>query len=78
MCMYLPCTTHRVHRNDLLSAVSYALRSEVPIHSIVSGSAYSSLLRFINLLEKVVYNSSQHKYIRMHLYHIGFRSLTYM
>lgn len=53
MYLYLPLTTHRVHRSDLLSAVSYALRSEVPIHSIISGSAYSSLLRFIGLLEKV-------------------------
>jgi hypothetical protein len=45
--------TFRVNRGDLLSAVSYALRREVAIHSIVSGSAYSALYRFIHLLESV-------------------------
>ena len=43
----------RVNRDDLLSAVSYALRKEVPIHNTVSGSAFSALLRFIHLLESV-------------------------
>ena len=42
-----------MNRGDLLGAVSYALRREVTIHSIISGSAYSALHRFIHLLESV-------------------------
>ena len=44
---------YRVDRSDILSGVSYALRKEVSIHSIVSGSAFSALLRFLQLLENV-------------------------
>ena len=59
----------RVNCGDLLSAVSYALRREVAIHSIVSGSAYSALFRFIHLLESVsASHSSGTNYIYMYLY----------
>lgn len=37
----------------MLSAISYALRAEVPLHVIISGSAYTSLYNFITLLEQV-------------------------
>ena len=42
-----------MNTSDLLSAVSYALRMEVQIHSIVSGSAFTALLKFVRLLESV-------------------------
>ena len=38
---------------DLLGAISYALRLEVSLHSIVSGSAFTALYRFVHLLESV-------------------------
>lgn len=43
----------RVNTGDLLSAMSYALRMEVAVHSIVSGDAFTTLLRFVHLLESV-------------------------
>ena len=44
---------HRVDLSDVLSAVSYSLRAEVPLHLLISGSAYSSLFNYITLLEQV-------------------------
>ena len=44
---------YRVERRDLLGAISYALRAEVPLHAIISGSTYTSLLNFVSLLEQV-------------------------
>jgi thiol oxidase len=38
---------------DLLGAVSYILRKEVPLHSTVSGTAFTVLLRLTHLLENV-------------------------
>lgn len=43
---------NRVDLSDLLNAISYALRNEVTIHSIISGPTYSSLLNFLSLLEQ--------------------------
>ena len=39
--------------SDLLSAASYALRVEVPLHPFITGHAYSTLLNFVALLEQV-------------------------
>lgn len=57
------CTSHtslllislltRVSPTDLLGAVSYILRREVPLHSIISGTAFTALLRLVHLLESV-------------------------
>ena len=49
----LPSPPSRGHITDILGAISYALRREVVLHSIVSGTAYSALLRFVQLLECV-------------------------
>ena len=49
----LPSPPSRGHITDILGAISYALRREVALHSIVSGTAYSALLRFVQLLECV-------------------------
>ena len=38
---------------DLQSAVAYTFRREVPLHSIVSGAAFSALTQFVQLLEQV-------------------------
>ena len=43
----------RVDVGDVLSAVSYSLRAEVPLHVLISGSAYFSLLNYVSLLEQV-------------------------
>ena len=51
--MYNSLLSPRVNTTDLLSAVSYALRVEVQLHSIVSGSAFTALLKFVQLLESV-------------------------
>ena len=42
---------------DLTSALSYALRMEVTIHTIISGNAFTALHRFIQLLEKGFFSS---------------------
>lgn len=44
---------YSVELHDLLSAMAYALRAEVPLHVIISGSAYSTLFNFVSLLEQV-------------------------
>lgn len=53
----MTCHVHvhacRVEMGDLLSAVSYGLRAEVPLHFIISGSAFSALFNFVSLLEQV-------------------------
>ena len=38
---------------DVLGAISYIFRREVPLHSTVSGSAFTALLRLTHLLENV-------------------------
>ncbi|XP_065918965.1 sulfhydryl oxidase 1-like isoform X1 [Dysidea avara] len=43
----------RPHLMDLQSAVAYTFRREVPLHSIVSGAAFSALTQFVQLLEQV-------------------------
>ena len=43
---------------DLLGAISYAFRMEVPVHQIVSGDTFTALLRFVHLLESVSYSTS--------------------
>lgn len=44
-----PCS---VSVDDLFGAVGYAFHHEVPMHSIISGSAFSALLQFVMLLEQ--------------------------
>lgn len=44
-------TPTKVSSADVLGAISYALRVEVAIHSIVSGHEFTALLRFTHLLE---------------------------
>jgi len=46
-------STHRPHLLDLQSAIAYTFRKEVPLHSIVSGAAFSALTQFVQLLEQV-------------------------
>ena len=48
----------RVNITDLLGAISYAFRMEVPVHQIVSGDTFTALLRFVHLLESVSYSTS--------------------
>ena len=43
---------------DLLGAISYAFRMEVPVHQIMSGDTFTALLRFVHLLESVSYSTS--------------------
>jgi thiol oxidase len=38
---------------DILSAVGFAFHNEVPMHSMVSGPAFTALLEFVMLLEQV-------------------------
>ena len=47
------CFSHRVDPVDVLGAVSYIFRREVPLQSTVSGPAFTALLRFTHLLEDV-------------------------
>ena len=44
---------------DISSAVSYALRMEVNLHTIVSGSAFSALFKFVQVLEQTLQISTR-------------------
>lgn len=46
---------------DLSSAISYALRMEVSLHTIVSGSAFTALFKFVQVLEQTLHISSHPK-----------------
>ena len=54
-----------MNASDLMSAVSYALRVEVQIHSIVSGSAFTALLKFVRLLESVSWQVARSSVLRV-------------
>ena len=43
----------RVDVGDVLGAVAYSLRAEVPLHVLISGSTYSALVNYVHLLEQV-------------------------
>jgi hypothetical protein len=48
---WVPIISNRVDPVDVLGAVSYIFRREVPLQSTVSGPAFTALLRFTHLLE---------------------------
>ena len=50
---YIHVRACRVVMRDLLGAVSYGLRAEVPLHFIISGPTFSALFNFVSLLEQV-------------------------
>ena len=62
------CLSRRVSSADVLGAISYALRVEVAIHSIVSGHEFTALLRFTHLLESVI--MSPHKCTPLQQYYL--------
>ena len=56
---YVPVVRPTV--SDISSAVSYALRMEVTLHTIVAGSAFSALYKFVQVLEQTLQISTSPK-----------------